>query len=93
MLDLITDYDGKYRYASLVTFDWFEVEGNDWMPIKRLGYELVTDSFLQRLQERVEKQKSRSSGYTKQMLERLGMAEKLLKELQVGKEAEQSRQG
>lgn len=84
MLQRIIDYpEGTHRFASLVHFDWFEIDGDDFVEMVRgyRDYELVTDLFLERLSIRIETQRSRSVKYSSAMLERLGMAEKLLKEL------------
>lgn len=82
MLDLIVSYPcDTVRYASLVHFDWFEVAGEAFFNERYRDCEVVSRSFLERLRNRTETQRSRSEKYTPEMLERLEMAEKLLKEL------------
>jgi hypothetical protein len=82
-MDLVIDYDGKARYASLTRFDWFEVEWDAFFGEQRFGYVPVTQSFLDNLRSRVAAQRERSDGYSETMLERLALAEKLLSDLEV----------
>lgn len=87
-MDAVVDYDGNVRYASVIHFDWFDVDGTGWMAERYRGYEVVTDSYLKGLRERIRKQKSRCSTYSPEMLRRLRLAEKLLEDLDCGREAE-----
>lgn len=81
-MEQIISYPGDtVRYASLVHFDWFEVAGEAFFAEQYQDYEVVSMSFLNRLASRIGTQRSRSVKYSPAMLERLGMAEKLLKEL------------
>lgn len=81
MLDLVIDYDGKARYASTIHFDWFEVEWDAFFAEQRGDYFPVTESYLEALRKRIEVQRSRSAGYSPEMLRRLELAEKLLSDL------------
>lgn len=80
-MDLVIDYGGKARYASTIRFDWFEVEWDAFFGEPRGEYLPVTESYIENLRKRVETQRARAGGYSKVMLERLELAEKLLGEL------------
>ena len=81
-MDRIISYPSDtVRYASLVHFDWFEVAGEAFFAERYRDYAWVSESFLDRLASRIETQRSRSEKYSPAMLERLRMAEELLKEL------------
>lgn len=81
-MDLVIDYAGKARYASTIQFDWFEVEWDAFFAEQRGDYFPVTESYLEALRKRIEVQRSRSAGYSQEMLRRLGLAEKLLRNLE-----------
>lgn len=85
-MDLVIDYAGKARYASTIHFDWFEVEWDAFFAEQRGDYFPVTESYLSSFRKRVEIQRSRSAGYSPEMLRRLEMAEKLLRELENDRE-------
>lgn len=80
-MDLVIDYAGKARYASTIQFDWFEVEWDAFFAERRGDYFPVTESYLEALRKRIEVQRSRSAGYSQEMLHRLELAERLLREL------------
>jgi len=81
-IDLIIDYGGKFRYASLTTFHWFDVDAETWLGGQYDGYELVTSGFLAAFKLRLDTQNARSDGYSRKMKERLHQAWQLWRELQ-----------
>lgn len=75
-LDTIVDYGGKFRFASLTRFDWFDVSPEEWGH-RYQDYDLVTEGFLAAFKLRLDTQEARKHGYTKTMLARLEQAKRL----------------
>lgn len=75
-LDLIIDYGGNSRFASLTRLDWFDSPPEDW-GVRYQEYELVTQGFLDAFKLRLDTQEARKHGYTKTMLHRLELAKRL----------------
>lgn len=93
MLDLVIDYGGRVRFASLIHFDFIEVDGSAWAGQCPYGYEVVTQSYLEKFRARIEHQRERLGGYSEEMLERFTKAESLLRNLTDDQEDQQQNQG
>lgn len=79
----VVRYGETMRFASLSSLSWFP-RAWDEMPVPMPSWgvcEVVTDVFLEQLEKRVRTQRERCSGYSPEMLARLELAEKLLREL------------